>query len=306
MKNIPLFWSTEYLRTINFESVLLSLDILDGSVRELDLSNDLLDYSGCEFLLGGQIIDGSFFSNKSGSFGGVYSKNGWKDNDFLEKAISYLQVNFSIENFHIKLPSDHLTQFDNLLQIQALINLGFRIDFVDFNYSIDVKSWTINKMSKGNNKKLRQSSIAGLNFRILDLETLDSVYELLENNRKLKNANLSLTKNELYNLCAQFPNHYSLFGVYNGEILVSAAVVVVTYSSNLYVLYWADDFNFRSYSPVTFLASELVKYASENGYETLDLGTVGQNGTYNSNLARFKQNLGASLSLKYSLSFSSV
>lgn len=306
MKDIPLFWSTEYLRTLNFETVLLSLDIVAGSVRELDLSNDLPDYSTCEFLLGGQIIDGSFFSYKAGSFGGVYSKSGWKDNDFLEKAISYLQVNFSIQNFHIKLPSDHLTQFDNLLQIQALLNLGFKIDFVDFNYSIAVNSWTIDKMSKGNNKKLRQSYAAGFNFRKLDLETFDSVYELLENNRKLKNANLSLTKDELYNLCAQFPEHYSLFGVYHGEILVSAAVVVVTYSSNLYVFYWADDFNYRGYSSVTFLSSELVKYASKNGYETLDLGTVGQNGTYNSSLARFKQNLGASLSLKYSLSLSSV
>jgi hypothetical protein len=173
-------------------------------------------------------------------------------------------------------------------------------------HAIAVNSWTIDKMSKGNNKKLRQSSAAGFNFRKLDLETFDSVYELLENNRKLKNANLSLTKEELYNLCAQFPEHYSLFGVYHGEILVSAAVVVVTYSSNLYVFYWADDFNYRSYSSVTFLSSELVKYASKNGYETLDLGTVGQNGTYNSSLARFKQNLGASLSLKYSLSLSSV
>jgi hypothetical protein len=302
MNDIPLFWSKNYLRSLKFESILLSLDIFTGSIRELDLAIDFQNPSECEFLLGGQIIDGCFISYKAGSFGGIYSKNGWRDNDFLEKCLSYLQSNYSIQNFYMKLPSNHLMRFDSLLQIQSLLNLGFKINFVDFNYSITVETWCIENMSRNRIRNLRKAISSGFYFSKLNLEAFDLIYELLEKNRKLKNVSLSLTKNELFDLCAKFPENYFLFGVYHEEVLISAAVVVVTHSSNLYVFYWADDFEYRRYSPVTFLFTELVKYALEKGYENLDLGTVGQNGTYDLNLASFKQSLGASLSFKYSLS----
>jgi hypothetical protein len=220
---------------------------------------------------------------------------------FIINCLEYLSKNYGIQLFKFRLPPEHLTNFNQRAQIQTLLNLGFKISLMEANYAIELKFWSINLMSKGNVKKFNQCIKNNLVFKKLDFDSLFTVYNLLESNRRSIGTELSLNLSKLSILLKSFPDKYFLFGVFQRDNLIATSICVETFPTNLYVFYWGDDVKFRHYSPVTFLANGIINFATSRSYDYLDLGTVGPNGEYIESLAKYKQNLGATLSFKYCL-----
>lgn len=301
MTECPLFWKKEYLACFDQTSVLLASDPRTKSVIEI-IDHELKDnLNPCTMFLSGQISNFEFNSSLIGTFGGVYALNHEKINIFLINSINFLSKEYGVTSFKFRLPPDHLIDFNQKSQIQCLLDLGFIICLIEMNYSIELGNWSTDLMSKGNRKKLKQCVDNNLIFKNLEFDSFETIYNLLEANRLSLGTKLSVNFLKLSKLIKSFPDKYFLFGVFYQDNLIAAAVCVETFPTNLYVFYWGDDINFRHFSPITFLANEIIKFAKFRNYDYLDLGTVGPDGQYLKSLARYKQNLGASISFKVSL-----
>lgn len=89
----------------------------------------------------------------------------------------------------------------------------------------------------------------------------------------------------------------------NGEI-VSAAFTVELDPKTIYVLYWGDLIEYRYLSPVVTMAINLIGFGIQKGYDTLDLGVSSVNGEVSKGLFRFKENLGAISTEKWTVRMS--
>jgi hypothetical protein len=301
MTECPLFWEKKYIACFDQISVLLASDPHTKGVIEVidhELKDDL---NLCTMFLSGQISNFEFNSSLISTFGGIFAPMHEKLDIFLVNSINFLSKKYGVTSFKFRLPPDHLMDFNQKSQIQCLLDLGFRICLIEMNYSIELGNWSTDLMSKGNRKKLKQCVDNDLIFRNLEFNSLETIYNLLEANRLSLGTKLSVNFLKLSKLIESFPDKYFLFGVFYQNSLIAAAVCVETFPTNLYVFYWGDDKNFRHFSPITFLANEIIKFAKFRNYDYLDLGTVGPDGQYIKSLARYKQNLGASVSFKVSL-----
>ena len=111
-----------------------------------------------------------------------------------------------------------------------------------------------------------------------------------------------MSLSELKNVISIFPNKFKIFGVYDSNNLIASSVCIEVEKSILYVFYWADNINYSSTSPITFLASGLYNYCQENNYRILDIGTATIDSEPNYGLISFKRNLGFKESIKLTLS----
>ena len=306
MSSLPLFWDKRYVDSFEQSSILLSSYPHNQNIFEINTSDLNQDSSSFTFFLSGQILNYEFNSSIISTFGGVYTSNKDKIDTFIINSLEYLSKNYRIQLFKFRLPPEHLMNFNQRTQIQTLLNLGFKISLMEINYAIELKSWTLNSMSKGNVKKFNQCVQDNLIFKKLDSDSLSAIYNLLESNRRNLGTHLSLDLSKLSILLKTFPDKYFLFGIFSHDRLIATSICVETFPTNLYVFYWGDDANFRHYSPVTFLAKGIIDFAMSRSYDYLDLGTVGPNGDYIVNLARYKQNLGATFSFKYCLELNRI
>ena len=95
------------------------------------------------------------------------------------------------------------------------------------------------------------------------------------------------------------PEHYLLFGVYDGNKLIAAAVSVRISRDIMYNFYHGDDVSYRSTSPIVMLVAGIYQYCQQKNISILDLGISSVEGQINQGLFDFKKNLGCESSNKY-------
>ena len=98
-----------------------------------------------------------------------------------------------------------------------------------------------------------------------------------------------------------FPQRLHLFAVYRDDSrqeMVAAALCLALSPQVLYVLYWGDGPDMRSYSPVAMLASHIYAFCAREGFTVLDVGISTLHEEPNFGLVNFKRNLGFTESLK--------
>jgi hypothetical protein len=223
---------------------------------------------------------------------------------FLEELKQNLAVFLSeFRNCQITLfPSGifpHLFEFN----LNLFLSIGFKILWEETNFHFDLNKWNQKDMSKGNNKRLRKNERGGITFKIEDSNSLDEVYNLLNENRSHRNATLSKNLNELKEMFFSLPQRYSLFSVNkDGKMLASAITINVT-DKVAYILFWGDDINYRDFSPTVYLAVNLIDHYRNLEYNFLDLSVCvnGTRGADDIGLLTFKRNLGATSSKKLTL-----
>lgn len=185
------------------------------------------------------------------------------------------------------------------LQMYLLKARGFHVSRCDLNQSLDVGLEDLaDRMTYGNQKRLRKCAREGLMVMQLPNVALPQVYATLEINRHSKGHVLSMTLDELEAMVAQFQSEVVLFGVVDGVALAASAVCLRVAPHVLYVFYWGDRPGYESTSPVVLLAQAIYRYCQEHSIKTLDVGTSTIDSDPNIGLIQFKRNLGFSESLK--------
>ena len=184
-------------------------------------------------------------------------------------------------------------------QFYLLYAKGFIVSQCDLNHSLDVDSRSLKeRMSYGNQKRLKKCERENLRAEQLALHVLPEVYDALSANRSAKGYSMSMSLEQLGSMIEAFPDAVLLFGSWDKDLLAAAALCLRVSETVLYVFYWGDRPGYSSTSPVVSVADAIYSYCQENQIMKLDIGTSTVDSEPNFGLIQFKRGLGFTESLK--------
>jgi hypothetical protein len=188
------------------------------------------------------------------------------------------------------------------MSVNIFSRLGFQLREAELNYDmrIDGRAF-IDRIDYGNVKRIRKTEREGFVCDQLDEQSLPAVHGLLAENRVRLGVTISMSQEQVRQMAALFPQRLHLFAVYrdfNRQEMVAAALCLALSPQVLYVLYWGDGPDMRSYSPVAMLASHIYAFCAREGFTVLDVGISTLHEEPNFGLVNFKRNLGFTESLK--------
>lgn len=240
-------------------------------------------------------INGSVVEVPGGAtFGGWYptGSSTLTDADYVGLYRSLLEEHAS-STLIVRLPPKYFLPEVFLPQVEALRQLP-SVEVTDVNFSIYLNDDSGNlSFSRGNRKRVRQfAEAAGKIRECLDSER-SSAYDLLQDNRSRRGAQLSMSRSSFLATLAENPEDYRCWLAHvEGEILGAALTVQIS-DETLYVLYWGDSVAGRQMSVVASICDFLIRLAKDEGSLFLDLGISSVAGVVDDGLKRFKENLGA-------------
>jgi len=182
---------------------------------------------------------------------------------------------------------------------EVFINSGFEVINNEVNQHLQVRETEFSQLIRKNEKKkLNQCIKQGYPFKKLSIDELDDIYQLVTETRVRKGFPVSMDFAGLYQTVKSMPDKYLLFGLFDQHDLIAASVSIRISKNILYNFYHADEFSYRSTSPLVMLVQEIYKYCQQNGIKILDLGISSDQGQKNEGLFIFKENLGCVTSNK--------
>lgn len=246
-----------------------------------------------------------YASPAKGTFGGISAIDAI-DFSLLDEFL-VIVINVLVkDSFKIKIKLQPFSHNEALCSnsFNIFSRLKFSIVSSDLNYSLRVDDEEfLNKISYGNQKKLKQCLRDGLFVSKLDISRFKEAYKVIESNRESKGYPMTMEQSDFLEMVKIFPNNIHCFAVFNPNDLsmIASSICISINSDILYVFYWGDLPSSDSYSPITLLSSYIYDFAKENSYKIIDVGTSTINGEPNYGLINFKRNLGFRESLKLTL-----
>jgi Acetyltransferase (GNAT) domain len=248
----------------------------------------------------------TFYSPGRATFGGFWTTSRLTSSDYLQLFYD-LKLHFSAcEEFVIRLPPSYFFAHAFDSQRQALIELSRGTSICDTNSHIVLSSNEPPQISKGNRKKIRQFFENGGCVNLVlhsDTRKINLAYDVLSENRRARGVELSMPRDLFIKSLKTLPQDFSLHTAEINDDIAAASLTLKLSSNVMYVLFWGDSLKYRTFSPVASLATVLMKYCESMGCSILDLGTSSVDGIVDDGLLRFKRNLGAIESPRYSFTF---
>ncbi|MEP6873415.1 MAG: hypothetical protein ABI887_03550 [Burkholderiales bacterium] len=184
-------------------------------------------------------------------------------------------------------------------QTHLLHARGYAITQCDVNHSLVVDGRGMaERMSYGNQKRLRKCAKEGLHGRLLPPSALPQVYDTLAANRQSKGHAMSMSLAQLQAMQQTFPDAMLLFGCQHGDVQAATALCLRLSADVLYVFYWGDRPGHANLSPVVSVAEAVYAHCQTEGIRLLDVGTSSVDREPNFGLIQFKRGLGFAESLK--------
>lgn len=153
------------------------------------------------------------------------------------------------------------------------------------------------KVKPSERQKLKRAQ-AQFVFEQQPVKKLKQIYSFIEECRRERNQTLSMSLAQLSKTVKVFPDDFFLFEVKNSHATAAAAIVIRVNQKILYTFYYAHQKSFDKISPVVFLLSGIYRFAKENKYELIDLGTSMTGTTINQPLLQFKKSVGGATTSK--------
>ena len=209
-----------------------------------------------------------------------------------EKDLKKIQINTPAMCFN----EVHITKFQN-----ALINAEFDISDYDINFEFDLNKFDEKKYSeqiqRNARKNLKNAIRYNLNFEKTD--DIDTVYEIIKNNRASKGYPLWMSLNDVKNTQKIIKSDYFLITTQEKKAIASAYVHHLT-TDVCRIVYWGNLVEDEEFRPINFLAFNLLKYYKNLNYRILDVGTSTLDSIANYGLCDFKESIGCKCSAKLS------
>ena len=217
------------------------------------------------------------------------------DQKVLSGFIEYFQQQLqalNVSKIMIKNPpelySSHIRIFQDLL-----CSKGFIVSFNELDSAILIRGKHYDEIIHARKRRrLRQIFNESLEFKLLDYQSLNDVYNFIHQRREEKGMKLSMTLDDLSKTVSSFKNEYPLFGVYHSNELVAASVTVRVNSKILY--HFISDYirKTEKMAPGLVLMQGIYNYCVAQKITLLDLGTSQINDNQNETLIRFKKEIG--------------
>jgi len=294
--HLPLFWRAEWAK-LTGAKYLCEGFYSSSNDLEIGFWESEVDFSLASVM---QVGNASYSLSPGASFGGILTATNHENSatKLLESIVEYstldaheIQIHFTeVPDFYYDVaPSQFTTQLPNSIRTSS------RNDPCHY---LHLPSWSTASISKGNRKKLRQTTEAGCEYHQLDSSRLNDVYNLLDSNRKINSLKMPVSFELLQRQMEQFPDNYALHMLRIGNEIASAAITVDVWPKVNYVFMWAHSAAWASLSPTVALCAGIVDWNRSRGIELVDLGTSGTAFDEQMSLSRFKENLGGIRSIR--------
>lgn len=248
--------------------------------------------------------DGSAVSPAAAPFGSVEFADMLPDavlDLFLRQLVEAAQLRGAIllrlVNYpHCYAPSQASRLTDHLLA------LGFRVVSSAENFFLPVVAGDgafDTNLAPAERRRLRKCQVAGFRFEHWFWPDIDAVVSFLQTTRQQQGYTLTMPPLQLGDLLRTFPAQFPVFVLRQQQTVAALTVAVRVRDDILYTFLPASHPDFRPYSPMVLLTSELYGYCQRAGIQLLDLGvSLDSQRQPKPGLIRFKQNLGAQSSPK--------
>jgi len=172
-------------------------------------------------------------------------------------------------------------------------------DIQDLTYHIDLALDFELGLHHSEQRRLKKARKVNLQAFYWEKPDLAVVYQFVATARQRKGFPLTLTFEQFEQMFALFPNHYHVFAVQEAGKLASLTVTAEIDAQTLYNFYPADSSAYLPYSPTVLLLAYIANWAKTRNFTTFDLGIATEKGQRNEGLMRFKKNMGAIESKRY-------
>lgn len=238
------------------------------------------------------IADDKLFIGQKSTFGGIYLQ-GTSTSDDVESLVKKFYDDFlqKYSAYSIRLPPSYLNnELNTISSILANLNSSVITERNQFKKIVGNSSDFL--FAKTNRKILRRLKTDACKIKCSKKLNVDG-YSLLEENRKLRDVNLSLSFEELQKQSIASEGKYVYFSCYNSaNILIAYSVCVRISDNTLYIFYWGERPEYRKLSPVVMIADAAIQYCIKNKIKWLDAGISSLNGVLDHSLFDFKKRLG--------------
>lgn len=240
-----------------------------------------------------QFSEGKAISNIAAPFGGFSFHESMTVEDRLFFAIEVVRLLKAQGLSEIMIHQAPCTQ---------LIDLAFqdRLRFLGFE-NISTREYQlielIHSFSDGLHdmelRKLKKAKDKGFRFDLAPASKLKEVLDFVIEQRSILGYEFSMNWEQLREYQKAFPNKYLGARVWDDSKLIAASIMVVEHGQMIYQFAPAHLKTYNRYSPLVYLTSQVFSWASQQGYQWLNLGTSYVAEEKNEGLFRFKENLGA-------------
>lgn len=221
--------------------------------------------------------------------------------EFTKELINHAK-SFGVNRIDLYLPADIYGAQNNTIVINSLLGNGFKLDYLDINYSFDLNAIDLDTYSNCIQRNARK------NLRIALQSDLTMVhcesdgqkreaYETIRINREHRGFPLRMTCEQLMNTVNIVDHNFFL--VKHENQTVASAVVYNLNNKCAQVVYWGEVPDVSQLKSINFISYNLVKFYKERNYEILDIGISTEFGIPNFGLCSFKESIGCIVSNKY-------
>lgn len=184
----------------------------------------------------------------------------------------------------------------------SFLRANYRIAYMDLNYQFEVQRFENyeNIIDTKTKNKLRNSQKADFYFQQLDSRKQEEVaraYEVIRRNREARGFPLRMSLQAVWDTVQVVKADFFVMTYY--DVDVAAAQVFHVSKGIAQVIYWGDLPEYAELRVMNFFTYKVFEHYYQDGLSLLDIGPSTENGKPNLGLCEFKENIGCSVSMKY-------
>ncbi len=174
----------------------------------------------------------------------------------------------------------------------ALLRSGFEVTSVSISNIIDLKEFEFKNISETKKRSIKKSQ-KDISVNIIDgvltADNFKEYYDILLDNRELKNVSPTHTMDELIYIKNKLPESIILFEARIGSRLAAICVLFSISKDIILNFYLAGSEEFKLQGAAELILLKSIEWSKENGYRYYDIGTSDTSGGLIEGLFAFKK-----------------